>query len=62
MFTHASIFPTALSLGSGKFALDLGLNVWGLTLCTAGYLVGALLAPRMEVTSPSTTLRACRPL
>jgi SSS family solute:Na+ symporter len=47
-FTHASILPVGLSLGSGKFALDLGVNVWGLMICTAGYLFGALLAPRAE--------------
>lgn len=45
-FTHTSIFPAGLALGSGKFALDLGVNVWGLMICTAGYFVGALLAPR----------------
>jgi len=56
-FTHASIFPGALALGSGKFALDLGLNVWGLVLCTAGYLVGALLAPRMKATPPLTAAK-----
>jgi len=47
-FTHASIFPASLALGSGKFALDLGLNVWGLMLCIAGYLIGAALAPRAK--------------
>ena len=41
-----TIFPEALSLGSGKYAVDLGTNVYGLILCTAGYLAGAILAPR----------------
>ena len=45
-FGHLQIFPEALALGSGKYALDLGLNVWGLMICSAGYLAGALMAPR----------------
>jgi len=44
-FGHLQIFPAELALGSGKYALDLGLNVWGLIICTAGYIAGALLAP-----------------
>jgi solute:Na+ symporter, SSS family len=47
-FAHVCILPVGLSLGSGKFALDLGVNVWGLMICTVGYLVGAMLAPRAE--------------
>ncbi len=42
-FGHLQIFPASLALGSGKYALDLGLNVWGLLLCVAGYLLGAVL-------------------
>ncbi|MEA5466780.1 Na+/proline symporter [Leptothoe sp. PORK10 BA2] len=37
------IFPDWVMLGSGKYAIDLGVNVYGLMLCTAGYLLGALL-------------------
>ncbi|MEO1507591.1 MAG: Na+/proline symporter [Cyanobacteria bacterium J06633_23] len=42
------IFPDWVMLGSGKYAIDLGVNVYGLMLCTAGYLLGALpnLRPR----------------
>jgi len=43
------IFPAAMDIGSGKYADDLGVNVFGLALCTAGYLTGAAigaLAPR----------------
>ncbi|MEM9976266.1 MAG: Na+/proline symporter [Cyanobacteria bacterium P01_D01_bin.2] len=40
------IFPDWVMLGSGKYAIDLGVNVYGLMLCTAGYLLGALLNPR----------------
>lgn len=45
-FAKVAIFPTELVLGTGKYALDLGLNVWGLAICTAGYLLGAMLVPR----------------
>lgn len=43
--TGSSLFPAWMSLGSGKYAIDLGINVYGLLLCTAGYLLGALLLP-----------------
>lgn len=46
VFLKVQIFPEAMSLGVGKYAVDLGINVWGLLFCTAGYLVGAALAPR----------------
>jgi solute:Na+ symporter, SSS family len=42
-FAHLSIFPVQLALGQGKYALDLGLNVYGLLICTCGFLAGALL-------------------
>ena len=38
------IFPAALQLGAGRYAGDLGVNVYGLALCTAGYLVGAAVS------------------
>jgi solute:Na+ symporter, SSS family len=47
-FAHIDILPVALSLGTGKFALDLGVNVWGLVTCTTGYLLGTLLGPRRQ--------------
>jgi len=37
------IFPTWISLGGGKYAEDFGLNLYGLVLCTMGYLLGAFL-------------------
>ncbi len=37
------LFPAWVSLGSGKYAVDLGVNIYGLLLCTAGYLLGAWL-------------------
>ncbi len=45
-FGHVRIFPDVLKLGSGPFGLDLGVNVWGLAICTAGFVAGALLVPR----------------
>lgn len=38
-----AIFPAWMSLGSGKYAVDLGVNVYGLMICTAGYLLGTAL-------------------
>ena len=37
-----AIFPAWISLGGGKYAEDFGLNVYGLGLCIAGYLLGAV--------------------
>ncbi|MDA0674671.1 MAG: Na+/proline symporter [Cyanobacteria bacterium] len=48
-----AIFPTWLAIGGGKYALDLGINVYGLLLCTAGYLLGAGLG-RLGIGEPST--------
>jgi Na+/proline symporter len=38
-----AIFPAWIDIGTGAYADDLGVNVWGLCLCTAGFLVGALI-------------------
>lgn len=43
-FMRISIFPLGLSLGNGKYALDLGLNAYGLLICTSGFLIGAALS------------------
>ncbi len=42
----AEIFPAWVNLGFGKYADDLGVNVYGLGLCTAGYVLGCLLGRR----------------
>ena len=47
-----AIFPACIDMGGGKYADDLGVNVYGLLVCTGGYLVGALLFGRRAVTSP----------
>ncbi|MGF1460585.1 MAG: Na+/proline symporter [Leptolyngbyaceae cyanobacterium] len=36
-----TLFPAWLSLGGGKYAVDFGVNVYGLLLCVCGYLIGA---------------------
>lgn len=38
------IFPTWIQLGAGRYAEDLGVNIIGLGICTAGYLLGALVS------------------
>ncbi|MDH5748531.1 MAG: hypothetical protein OEY85_04385 [Rhodospirillales bacterium] len=38
-----SIVPAWVDLGVGKYADDLGVNVYGLGLCTAGFLIGCLV-------------------
>ena len=40
------IFPAWIDIGSGPYADDLGINVWGLALCTTGYLLGAMIGRR----------------
>ena len=40
-----SLFPTWISIGSGKYALDLGINLYGLLICVSGYLLGAAIRP-----------------
>ncbi len=37
-----TIFPDWIDMGGGKYADDLGINVIGLAICTAGYLLGSL--------------------
>ena len=54
-FAHVSIFPAELSLGSGKYALDLGVNVYGLLFCSIGFVVLALLSPRTNDEASAST-------
>jgi len=42
------LIPASLSLGKGRYALDLGVNLYGLALCTAGYLAGAVVGPSQK--------------
>lgn len=43
-----SIFPEWLYLGTGKYAEDFGINLYGLVLCCIAYGLGALLFPRVN--------------
>jgi len=45
-FGQLHIFSASLALGTGPFALDLGVNAWGVALCSGGFVAGAVLAPR----------------
>lgn len=48
------IFPTWMMIGVGKYAVDLGVNLYGLGLCTLGYLLGAALnQPNVHPQTPS---------
>ena len=40
------IFPAWVDLGAGKYADDLGVNVYGLALSTAGFVLGCLWGRR----------------
>ncbi len=44
--TGTPIFPDWINIGGGKYADDLGINVYGLLICTTGYLLGAALFGR----------------
>ncbi|MFG0331927.1 MAG: Na+/proline symporter [Maioricimonas sp. JB049] len=39
------LFPNWVAIGSGPYAIDLGINLYGVLLCTTGYLTVAALAP-----------------
>ncbi|MBF2079306.1 MAG: Na+/proline symporter [Synechococcales cyanobacterium T60_A2020_003] len=52
-----SLFPSWVALGSGKYAVDLGVNVYGLAVCTIGYLIGALVV-RPRQTAPVAHLQS----
>ena len=41
-FLDLALFPSWIQIGSGRFAKTLGINAFGLIVCTAGYVAGAL--------------------
>ncbi len=41
--TGATIFPAWVDIGTGKYADDLGVNFYGILLCTGGFLAGCLV-------------------
>lgn len=52
-FSKTRILPAGLALGSGPFATDLGVNVFGLLLCTTGFLAGAAMTAAVRKLSPA---------
>ena len=52
-FGATSLLPPGLALGSGDYAIDLGVNVYGVAICSAGYLVGALPGALRRPASPA---------
>lgn len=57
--TGSPIFPDVLNIGGGKYADDLGINIYGLMVCTTGYLIGALAFGRKS--SPATAAASRTP-
>ncbi len=45
---HTSILPDRIDIGVGNYADDLGVNLYGLILCTAGYLIGMFFGGNEE--------------
>ncbi len=43
-FVGLEVIPDWVDIGQGKYAQTLGINLWGLLMCTSGYLVGAALS------------------
>ncbi|PJB72946.1 MAG: Na+/proline symporter [Alphaproteobacteria bacterium CG_4_9_14_3_um_filter_47_13] len=37
------MFPEWIAIGSGKYALTTGINIYGLAICTAGFMLGSLI-------------------
>jgi hypothetical protein len=49
------ILPAWVDLGTGRYADDFGINVYGVMLCAAGYLAGAVVpALRTRLAGPAT--------
>lgn len=46
--TGAAIFPAWVDLGAGRYADDFGVNLYGVILCTAGFVIGCLIPERVK--------------
>ena len=46
--TGAAIFPAWVDLGTGRYADDFGVNLYGVILCTAGFVIGCLIPERVK--------------
>lgn len=53
----ANLIPSAWAIGSGKHALLLGTNVYGLAICTAGFLLPLLLVRSVALEAPQRANR-----
>ena len=42
------IVPSWIDIGVGKYADDLGVNLWGVGICTIGFLIGCLIELAMK--------------
>ncbi|WFB37806.1 Na+/proline symporter [Kiritimatiellota bacterium B12222] len=43
-------FPEWVAIGSGKYALSTGVNIYGLAICTTGFILGSLITTRSKPT------------
>ncbi|MCB0713574.1 MAG: Na+/proline symporter [Ignavibacteriae bacterium] len=52
--TNSPLLPDWIDIGGGEYADDLGVNLYGLALCTAGYLIGTIFSKEKTFTEQST--------
>ncbi|MEM8639070.1 MAG: Na+/proline symporter [Cyanobacteria bacterium P01_G01_bin.54] len=50
---QVQFFPTWLAIGTGKYALDLGLNIYGLLFCTGMYCLAAIVSWQLNLVEPA---------
>ncbi|MGZ0654935.1 Na+/proline symporter [Coraliomargarita sp. W4R72] len=48
------VFPAWVAVGSGKYALATGVNLYGLALCTTGFVLGSMVTKCMHITERET--------
>ncbi|MGB7756118.1 MAG: Na+/proline symporter [Salinisphaera sp.] len=58
VFSDITVFPSFVDIGTGAYAEDLGINVWGLAICTAGFLCGTVLESRRSVAARPAAMMA----
>jgi Na+/proline symporter len=46
--TGISVFPAWIDVGVGRYADDFGVNLYGVVLCTAGFVIGCMLPDRAK--------------
>lgn len=55
-FGGIAVFPSSIDIGTGTYAQDLGINVWGLMVCTTGFLLGTLIESRRRAHNARTSI------